>query len=294
MNLYALERPPMPKSSGPVPLRAPRQAFQDDVFQSDLSRNARQTWGALCEHQNRRQYTGVVWPKVDTLAKEMGVSIRTVQRGLSELKKANWIGTPCGSQGGASNGTQYHLHPDQKPCMFCQAAARTLDRSSSLKPAPGVTSCHPLEPRGVTKTTSRGDKNDIAYKEEQFIRTSHTPEKSKTEQELERVAARLHSNHPRVRRDIGIGQISKLLRIILSRKKLKAVAAIAYLGELAERHEAWCKSEQWQRDGGTYAKSLENWLCASKERYDVPAPLSDQQKNSSAIAPRGLKAGEIE
>jgi DNA-binding MarR family transcriptional regulator len=77
-------------------------------------------------------YTALVWPKVPTLARRMKVTVRTVQRALEELAAEGWIGTPFGDAGGAREGVVYHLHPDGRACLFCVAAARTINQRTQL------------------------------------------------------------------------------------------------------------------------------------------------------------------
>jgi hypothetical protein len=84
-------------------------------------------YGALCDCLDHATYTGLAWPKVDTLARRMKVASRTVQRALDDLREECWIGTPFGNAGGSREGVVHHLHPDGKPCLFC-VAARTISQ----------------------------------------------------------------------------------------------------------------------------------------------------------------------
>ena len=106
----------------------PRRAHRRDVENSPLKRSACQLYGALCDCLDHTSYTGLAWPKVDTLARRMKVTSRTVQRALDDLTTAGWIGTPFGDAGGPREGVTYHLHPDGKPCLVCVAAARTISQ----------------------------------------------------------------------------------------------------------------------------------------------------------------------
>jgi DNA-binding MarR family transcriptional regulator len=105
-----------------------RRAHRRDVENSPLKRTACQLYGALCDCLDHSAYTGLAWPKIDTLARRMKVTSRTVQRALDDLTAAGWIGTPFGDAGGPREGVTYHLHPDGKPCLFCVAAARTISQ----------------------------------------------------------------------------------------------------------------------------------------------------------------------
>ena len=105
-----------------------RRAHRRDVENSPLKRTACQLYGALCDCLDHTAYTGLAWPKVDTLARRMKVTPRTVQTALKDLTFAGWIGAPFGDTGGAREGVVYHLHPDGKPCLFCIAADRTVNQ----------------------------------------------------------------------------------------------------------------------------------------------------------------------
>jgi hypothetical protein len=105
-----------------------RRAHRRDVENSPLKRTACQLYGALCDCLDHSAYTGLAWPKIDTLARRMKVTARTVQTALKDLTWAGWIGTPFGDTGGAREGVVYHLHPDGQPCLFCVAADRTVNQ----------------------------------------------------------------------------------------------------------------------------------------------------------------------
>ncbi len=105
-----------------------RRAHRRDVENSPLKRTACQLYGALCDCLDHSAYTGLAWPKIDTLARRMKVTARTVQTALKDLTWAGWIGTPFGDAGGAREGVVYHLHPNGTPCLFCVAADRTVNQ----------------------------------------------------------------------------------------------------------------------------------------------------------------------
>jgi hypothetical protein len=87
-------------------------------------------------------------------------------------------------------------------------------------------------------------------------------------------AAKIHARHPKVRRDIGVEQVGKKLAEILKHKRVPATEQEAYLRQIDLNHAALCASDAWQKEGGQYAKGLENWLAPSKERYDA-APSAE-------------------
>jgi hypothetical protein len=114
---------------------------------------------------------------------------------------------------------------------------------------------------------------------------------------IERNAKRVHGNHPRLRRDIGSGQVATRLRAICRRKHLSGAEAALYLDALAERHELFCASREWCKDGGEFAKSLANWLAPSMERYDqdppVSAAIADDDPVSRALELQRNKREEV-
>lgn len=93
------------------------------------------------------------------------------------------------------------------------------------------------------------------------------------ESKLSQVAESIHERHPELRRDIGIKAITAKLRTIC---KGVPVGKLGLLSEIDESHAEHCDSEQWTRDGGQFAKGLENWLAPSKRRWESSAgPKAD-------------------
>jgi hypothetical protein len=137
----------------------PRRAHRRDVENSALKRTACQLYGALCDCLDHGAYTGLAWPKIDTLARRMKVTNRTVQTALKDLNLAGWIGTPFGDAGGTREGVVYHLHPDGKPCLFCVAADRTVNQrgrtlerhwtGEEISPLAPTKILHPFQPPRV-------------------------------------------------------------------------------------------------------------------------------------------------
>jgi hypothetical protein len=179
-------KPPSAEGTG-----EPR-AHRRDVENSPLKRTACQVYGALCDCLDHSRYTGLVWPKSETLARRLHITVRTVQRGLEELVSAGWVGTPCGDSGGSREGVLYHLHPNGTPCLFCLAAARTLNQrckpsapestGDNSSPVQMAQDFQRIPLRGdksspIPRTTgdilaATGDKNADAYKERRFLMSS--------------------------------------------------------------------------------------------------------------------------
>lgn len=167
-----------------------QHAHKRDVDAASLKRSAAQLYGALCDCLDHSAYTGLVWPKVETLARRMRVTVRTVQRALEELTASGWIGTPFGDAGGAREGVQYHLHPEGRACLFCVAAARTLNRRGTVadkgrtgdktSPVPNATGdklssvtgdiSSPVSGPTGDILAARGDIFDTSYKERRSLK----------------------------------------------------------------------------------------------------------------------------
>lgn len=84
---------------------------------------------------------------------------------------------------------------------------------------------------------------------------------------IKETAERIHARHPRARRDIGVEQVGKKLAAIVKHRRVPIQEQEAFLEQLDRTHAATCASEAWSKDGGQFAKSLENWLAPTKERY---------------------------
>jgi hypothetical protein len=93
---------------------------------------------------------------------------------------------------------------------------------------------------------------------------------------LEKIARRIHDRHPTVRR-CGMAEVTKQLRAIARRVALGK--GIELLHRIDRNHAAWCASQEWQDDGGKYAKGLANWLAPTIERWNEPpsSSISEQE-----------------
>jgi hypothetical protein len=90
---------------------------------------------------------------------------------------------------------------------------------------------------------------------------------------LTETSERIYARHPAIRR-CGPGEVKKQLGAIVS--KLPASERTSKLATIDANHAGWCASEQWQKDGGQFAKGLSNWLAPTKGRYDEPAPAVER------------------
>jgi hypothetical protein len=95
--------------------------------------------------------------------------------------------------------------------------------------------------------------------------------KSEFDIEMEAIARAMHGRHPANRR-CGETIIKRQLKTIAEKhprsERLEVIRAID------KRHAGWCASDAWTKDGGEYAKGLENWLAPTMQRYmdEPPAP----------------------
>lgn len=92
------------------------------------------------------------------------------------------------------------------------------------------------------------------------------------EGKLREVAARIHDRHPAIRR-CGPKDVRDRIRSICS-KLIPTPERLARLDEIDANHAAWCATEQWQKDGGEFAKGLDNWLAPTKDRWATAPPES--------------------
>jgi hypothetical protein len=86
---------------------------------------------------------------------------------------------------------------------------------------------------------------------------------------VEECAQHIHNRHPLARRDIGVKSVEKQLRSIA---RLKPADQIETIRTVEHNHESHCATWEWKKDGGQFAKGLENWLAPTKGRWAVEAP----------------------
>jgi len=97
-------------------------------------------------------------------------------------------------------------------------------------------------------------------------------QQSECDATLDLVAQSIHARHPAVRRDCGAAAVRKKLLAILKHKAVPAADRVSYLRMVEATHGRMCATEQWMKDGGEFAKSLENWLAPTMERYEAAPP----------------------
>lgn len=128
---------------------------------------------------------------------------------------------------------------------------------------------------GESPDTPRTDVGSDSSSETHTDTHTDTP-KGKTDPELEktitRVAGEIHSRHPDPRRDIGVGAVCGKLRTIA--RKVPKAERIPLIEKINKIHTAWCATFDWRKEGGQYAKGLENWLAPTMGRYSVEPPTA--------------------
>jgi hypothetical protein len=105
------------------------------------------------------------------------------------------------------------------------------------------------------------------------------PSASKTDAAVDRVARDIHDRHPALRR-CGLAEVKKSLKAIIA--KLPAAERVEKLERINANHTSWCESVDWTKDGGQFAKGLENWLRPTLGRFDIPALESTHRSNGTS------------
>ncbi len=99
--------------------------------------------------------------------------------------------------------------------------------------------------------------------------TKNNKQQTPFEAELSAVARRIHQRHPAVRR-CGLGEVVNCLRSIT--RRVPVAERLDTLNFVETQHQAWCGTEDWQKDEGQYAKGLDNWLAPTKLRWKNNPP----------------------
>lgn len=137
---------------------------------------------------------------------------------------------------------------------------------------------NPLPPSGGGKAAD----GQLAFDQPGVVRPPVSPEEPRkseaalaADSAVAAAAATIHARHPAgPRRDISANAVAKALTKILRHKHVTMRNVPEMVGEIVRVHAAWCATESWQKDGGEFAKGLENWLCASKGRYETAPVVS--------------------
>lgn len=94
---------------------------------------------------------------------------------------------------------------------------------------------------------------------------------SPIERRVGEVSASIKSRHPALR-SASEKRIADLLKQCI--RRVSVHERIAMLDTIDEIHALWCATDGWIQDDGQYAKSIENYLAPTKERYLQRPPQS--------------------
>lgn len=103
-------------------------------------------------------------------------------------------------------------------------------------------------------------------------------------------AAKIHTRHPQARRDCSAAAVEAKLRAIIKRHcpKGSQTEKIDLLNQTDWNHAARCSSFDWQKDDGEFAKSLENWLAPTMDRYLTGDPRAPPKRGDQSQPPLNL------
>jgi hypothetical protein len=57
-----------------------------------------------------------------------------------------------------------------------------------------------------------------------------------------------------------------------------------FLKGIDDRHAAWCRTEQWTKENGQYARGLSRWLAKTEHRY-LDEPPKEKASHSNLAIP---------
>ena len=148
------------------------------------------------------------------------------------------------------------------------------ERSKEYTPYPltGAGNAIPSDPAKLPFTTTLIEFGADANGQKGHGHNGHTPTVDET---LDRVAREIHERHPNEhgRRDISAAGIKKKLAAILKHQGVPRSEHRSYLLKINRNHAGMCASDAWTKEGGQYAKGLDNWLAPTKERYLAEPPV---------------------
>ncbi len=222
------------------------------------------------------------------LAKEMGLSVATIGRQLEELVDAKFIRRVRRGRGQTAL-CQFLWHPALESC---ERASSDNAKVSRQKASESAELRHQKQLQTAQECAPDSAIVSHAIKEEKIPLKDSLTSVSVRESPLRReplafasplggkiagTAREIHSRHPAVRR-CGPTEVRKLLETIV--KRIRSADRLALLDTVNQNHRLWCASFQWTKDGGEFAKGLDNWLAPTKERY-----LTQPGQPSQAIPP---------
>lgn len=283
----------------------------------DLTPGAKIAYGRLVRYAGK---DGVCHPRQETLAREIGVSARQVRSYLQELIRNRFLKVIRKGLH-APNEYVFLWHEVFNPADRKDTSGQERKDSSgqerkdssgqerkntsgpisreSIQESPFQES-HPSSSSGSQMKTppptpaGRGGEGAHLFEVDVPDGQPAGKERSELEVTLDRVAASIHGRHPGVRRDCSVMAVGGKLAAILKYKRVPAADRVRYLESINKNHAQMCATEQWTKDGGEYAKGLENWLAPTKDRYEAaPAPAQPPQSRTNYSEWDPLAGGEV-
>jgi hypothetical protein len=254
---------------------------------------------------------GEARPKQETLAQEVCLKRRQLQKVLRQLRDAGWISWDRGSKN-----CTYTVHPDVHSSAHHETPeigtrvriTRALECASQqplYRKEKKFEKMSPLTPQGEDVVLpDQGPSGTDLDPQPELVGANLDPQPAplnghaaakngtgrgpKVVAAIQETAARIQGRHPSAfgRRDCSAAQVEKHLAAILKHQHIPVVDQAAYLEQIDRNHAAMCASESWQKEGGQFAKGLENWLAPTKERYLVePPPAAAPPTNGVGYRP---------
>ena len=234
-----------------------------------LSDGAKLLYGRLCLFAGK---AGDCFADRESLAKEMGSSVATVGRQIEELVRKGFIRRVRRGSGLAAK-CEFLWH------AALESSQRGKSDSAEVSHQDSAEVSHQERVRQRKSEPSDSSEVRCLIKEEKIpLKDSLTPEgisdtvsrkggmKSLTpiEAKIATVAGEIHERHPPVRR-CGPGEVRRKLQNIV--RSVRAPDRMSLLDTINENHRLWCGDHEWTKDGGQFAKGLDNWLAPSMDRY---------------------------
>lgn len=143
--------------------------------------------------------------------------------------------------------------------------------SKSLAPSTGALGLDSLIPGFLEKPLSEPS-SDVPNLSVPKFSPTPTPIRSREVSQVEKLvnqyAPLIHKRH--VARKCSLKVVRDRLFSIL--RKTKECDQVALLETIDRNHQAWCKHEDWNKDGGQFCPGLDKWLNLTAERYVIGPP----------------------
>lgn len=135
----------------------------------------------------------------------------------------------------------------------------------------------PLSAAGAAGSSSPSDAVDSVNAGDVTDKTVSKP-KPDYAPEVEWLAVRLLARHPKIRTCTPKEAKDKIKTILNKHPKAEWQAVVE---RIDTNHEALCRSEQWRKQDGEFAKGLANWLAPTLGRFDSEPPQQQPYQRPS-------------